>query len=55
MSKVVFDIETIGIDFDELNDDAQKYILKNADDEKKAEETTEKEKPSESESTEETK
>lgn len=39
MSKVVFDIETIGIDFDELNDDAQKYILKNADDEKKAEET----------------
>ena len=36
MSKVVFDIETIGVDFDELSQDAQDYVLKDAEDEKKA-------------------
>ncbi|MDD2730643.1 MAG: ribonuclease H-like domain-containing protein [Candidatus Portnoybacteria bacterium] len=39
MSRVVFDIETIGVDFEELNADAQKYILKGAEDESKAKET----------------
>jgi len=38
MSKIVFDIETIGIDFDELSKDAQEYILKRAEDEKKIKE-----------------
>ncbi len=36
MSKVVFDIETIGVDFDSLGQDEQDYILKYAEDEKKA-------------------
>ncbi len=36
MSRVVFDIETIGVDFDELSQDAQDYVLKDAEDEKKA-------------------
>ncbi len=39
MSKVVFDIETIGVDFDSLKEDEQDYILKYAEDEKKIKET----------------
>ena len=39
MSKVVFDIETIGIEFDSLQEDEQDYILKYAEDEKKIKET----------------
>ena len=39
MSKIVFDIETIGIDFDSLEQDDQNYILKYAEDEKQAQET----------------
>jgi len=39
MSKVVFDIETIGIDFESLKEDEQDYILKYAEDEKKIKET----------------
>lgn len=39
MSKVVFDIETVGVDFDSLNEDEQDYILKYAEDEKKIKET----------------
>ena len=42
MSKIVFDIETIGIDFDSLEQDDQNYILKYAEDEKKVEETKKK-------------
>jgi len=42
MSKVVFDIETIGIDFEALNEDAQDYVLKDAEDEKKAKEAKDK-------------
>jgi len=42
MTKIVFDIETIGVDFDELTEDAQKYVLKDAEDEKKAKEAKEK-------------
>ncbi len=38
MSKVVFDIETIGIDFDALDIDSQEYLLKYADDDEKKEE-----------------
>ena len=38
MNRVVFDIETIGTNFDELDTDAQKYILKNAEDESKIKE-----------------
>jgi len=36
MSKVVFDIETIGTEFDDLPEEVQKYVLKDAEDEKKA-------------------
>lgn len=36
MARVVFDIETIGVDFDKLPQDAQDYVLKDAEDEKKA-------------------
>ena len=36
MSKIVFDIETIGADFDKLSQDVQDYVLKDAEDEKKA-------------------
>ena len=36
MPRVVFDIETIGVDFDELSQDAQDYVLKDTEDEKKA-------------------
>jgi predicted PolB exonuclease-like 3'-5' exonuclease len=42
MSKVVFDIETIGVDFDSLKEDEQDYILKYAEDEKKIKETKSK-------------
>ena len=42
MSKVVFDIETIGADFDAMPDEAQKYILKTSEDEKKNESIKEK-------------
>lgn len=42
MSKVVFDIETVGIDFESLEKEAQDYILKDAEDEKKAQEKKEK-------------
>lgn len=35
MSKIVFDIETIGVDFESLQQDEQDYILKYAEDEKK--------------------
>lgn len=35
MSRIVFDIETIGANFDELPAEAQKYILKSGEDEKK--------------------
>jgi len=42
MAKVVFDIETVGVDFDELSEDAQNYVLKDAEDEKKAKEVKEK-------------
>lgn len=38
MSRVVFDIETIGVDFDGLSVEEQKYILKDSDDEKKSQE-----------------
>ncbi len=39
MSKVVFDIETIGVDFETLEQEEQDYILKYAEDEKKIKET----------------
>ncbi len=42
MSKVVFDIETIGVEFDSLKEDEQDYILKYAEDEKKIKETKSK-------------
>ncbi|MBU4143031.1 ribonuclease H-like domain-containing protein [Patescibacteria group bacterium] len=42
MSKVVFDIETIGSDFDALPDEVQKYILGEGEDEKKNQEAKEK-------------
>lgn len=42
MSRIVFDIETIGADFDELPAEAQKYILKAGEDEKKNQEIKEK-------------
>ncbi len=42
MSKIVFDIETIGVDFDSLKEDEQDYILKYAEDEKKIKETKSK-------------
>lgn len=38
MSKIVFDIETIGTEFSDLSEGAQKYVLKDAEDEKKANE-----------------
>lgn len=34
MSRVIFDIETVGVDFDSLDSAAQEYFLKYADDEK---------------------
>jgi len=42
MSRIVFDIETIGANFDELPEEAQKYILKSGEDEKKNKEVKEK-------------
>jgi len=42
MNKIVFDIETIGVDFESLQQDEQDYILKYAEDEKKAKATKEK-------------
>jgi len=42
MSKIVFDIETIGVDFEELSPEVQKYVLKDAEDEKKAKEIKDK-------------
>ncbi len=42
MSKLIFDIETIGIDFDSLGQDAQNYVLKDAEDERKAKDAKEK-------------
>ena len=42
MSRVIFDIETIGVDFDELPEEAQKYILKSGEDEKKNQDAKEK-------------
>jgi len=42
MPKIVFDIETIGVDFDTLTEDEQGYILKYAEDEKKIKETKNK-------------
>lgn len=42
MSKVVFDIETIGVDFESLAKDEQDYILKYAEDEKKIKAAKEK-------------
>ncbi len=39
MPKVVFDIETVGVDFETIEQDEQEYILKYAEDEKKIEET----------------
>lgn len=42
MSRVVFDIETIGSDFDELPSEVQKYILGEGEDEKKNQEAKEK-------------
>ncbi len=42
MSRVVFDIETVGIDFGTLSEEAQKYILKSGEDEKKNEAVKEK-------------
>ncbi|HRY52472.1 MAG TPA: ribonuclease H-like domain-containing protein [Candidatus Portnoybacteria bacterium] len=38
MSRIVFDIETIGVDFDGLSAEEQKYILKDSEDEKKNQE-----------------
>lgn len=38
MSRIVFDIETVGVDFEALSQDAQDYILKDAEDEKKTQE-----------------
>lgn len=38
MSRVVFDIETIGVEFESLNEEDQAYILKSAEDEKKTKE-----------------
>lgn len=38
MSRIVFDIETIGVDFEKLATDAQNYVLKDVEDEKQAEE-----------------
>lgn len=42
MSKVVFDIETAGVDFDSLSQEEQNYILKYADGEKEIEEAKNK-------------
>lgn len=42
MSQVVFDIETIGVEFDNLSEEVQKYVLKDAEDEKKVKEAKEK-------------
>jgi DNA polymerase elongation subunit (family B) len=42
MPKVVFDIETAGVDFETLTRDEQDYILKYAEDEKKRNETKKK-------------
>lgn len=42
MSKIVFDIETVGVDFETLEQDEQDYILKYAEDEKKITETKKK-------------
>lgn len=42
MPRVVFDIETIGVDFEKLDEKAQEYILKDAEDEKKNKEKKEK-------------
>ena len=39
MSRVVFDIETVGVDLNELPEEMQKYILKYGEDEKKTKET----------------
>jgi hypothetical protein len=38
MSRIVFDIETIGVNFEELPEEVQKYVLKDSEDEKKAKE-----------------
>jgi hypothetical protein len=42
MSRIVFDIETIGADFDSLPDKVQKYILGDEEDEKKNQDAKEK-------------
>ncbi|TSC53406.1 MAG: 3'-5' exonuclease, PolB [Parcubacteria group bacterium LiPW_39] len=42
MSKIVFDIETVGVDFEALAQDEQDYILKYAEDEKKIKEAKSK-------------
>ena len=42
MSKIVFDIETVGVDFESLGQDEQEYILKYAEDEKKTKEEKKK-------------
>lgn len=42
MSKIVFDIETIGSDFESLPADEQEYLLKNISDEKEIEKTKNK-------------
>ena len=41
MPKIVFDIETVGVDFDELDEKAQEYFLKFADSEDKIKEAKE--------------
>lgn len=42
MSRVIFDIETIGVDFDSLPEKVQKYILGNEGDEKKNQDAKDK-------------
>ncbi len=42
MSKIVFDIETIGVDFENLDEKVQEYVLKDAEDEKKNQEKKDK-------------
>lgn len=42
MSRVVFDIETVGVDFDSLPEEAQKYILRSGEEEKKSQDIKDK-------------
>ena len=42
MSKIVFDIETIGVDFDAMPEPVQQYILKTGEDDKKNQEVKER-------------